>query len=461
MTWWMRLRGHHQLEDELDAELRDHVERQVSDHIAQGMTDREARRQARLTFGGLDHIREICRDARGTRWVDELRQDFRYAARILISHRSFTAAALLALALGIGVNNAMLTIYRAHAVRGLPIAAPERVAWVSTRDDRAREAGLSLPEFDDTRAAARSYASMAAFSAGPVVVGDDDLPPGRFQGAYMSVETFRLIGETPELGRDFLPDDALSDAPPTVILGGGVWRSRYGADPSILGRTITVGGQPATVIGIMPDRLRFPANADLWQPLTQWPERADQTRERRSLSVIGRLRDGVTMAEAQAELEAIGVRLARVHEATNRDVRFVAEPINNHFNNDDATWRVFVRVGFVVLLIACANVANLLLMRSVSRTREMAVRTSLGAGRWRVVRQLIAESALLGGLGGVCGFITSYVFIRLFHEFAPRRRDAVLDRLLDRHPRVRTPVRNLPDECRCLRGGSRGPGFAR
>ena len=169
MTWWQRLWRRQELETELDAELLDHVERQIRDHIAQGLTPREARRQARLDFGGLDQIKEHCRDARGTRWVDELRQDFHYAVRMLITHRSFTAAALLALALGIGVNNAMLTIYRAHAVRGLPIAAPERVAWLSTRDDRAREAGLSLPELDDTRAAARSYASMAAFTAGPVL----------------------------------------------------------------------------------------------------------------------------------------------------------------------------------------------------------------------------------------------------------------------------------------------------
>ena len=416
-----------QIDDDIDAELSFHLDMRTAELVETGLDPTTARAEARRQFGDVRGATHYChaldegveRRARWSQFVDDLRRDFVYAFRMLVTHRSFTAVAVLALAVGIGISNAMLTVYIATCVRGLPITEADRVAWLSTSDARARGAGLSLLDFEDTRAAVGSYEAMAAFTSGAVVVGDAEQPPGRFQGAHTSVETFQLIGETPDLGRDFLPEDGRPDAPPTVILGGGVWRSRYAADPDILGRSISVGGRPATVIGVMRDRLRFPANADLWQPLAQLTELREQPRDSRTLGVIGRLRDGVTMGQARTEADTIAARLAGLHQGTNKGVRFRTEPINNRFNNADATWRAFVRVGFVVLLIVCANVANLLLMRAVSRTREMAVRASLGAGRWRVIRQLLTESALLSMLGGAAGLLMSVILIRVFESGLP------------------------------------------
>lgn len=419
MNWWRRWRNRDQLEAELDAELRDHVARQMADQLRDGVPPGEARRQVRARFGGVDQVKEQCRDARGTRWADELWQDLRYAVRTLATHRSFAAVALLALALGIGINNAMLTIYLAHAVRGLPIEAADRVAWVSSRDDRNRPSGMSHLDFRDIEAEAQSYTSLAAFLSGPVVVGDPGQPPGRFQGAHVSTSTFDLIGETPILGRTFTPEDEAPSAEPTVVLGGGIWRARYAADPAVVGRAILVGGRSATVIGVMPDRLRFPGDTDLWQPLSLHPDIAQDARDHRPLGMIGRLASNVTVAQAQSELATIGARLARQHRGTNANTTLVAKPINDRFNNDAPVWDIFARVGFVVLLIACANVANLLLLRAVSRAREIAMRTTLGASRWRVIRQLLVESSLLAVAGGLGGLLLSRLFIAAFEQVLP------------------------------------------
>jgi len=304
MSHWPGSR-HDRQERELDAELRDHVERHVSAQVAAGVPEREARRRTRLEVGGLDQLKERCRELRPSRWLDEIGQDVRYAVRSLLAQRSFTGVALLALALGIGINTAMLTIYVAHAVRGLPIDAPDRVGWLSTRDARARGAGLSLPDFRDARDTLTSFTTLVAFQSGPVVVGNDGEPPGRFQAAFTSAGTFELIGETPLLGRRFDVPDARPDAAPVVILGGGLWRSRYGGDPNIIGRTIEVDGRPATVVGVMPDRLRFPGNADLWRPLAAIPDQAGWSRTLRTLSVFGRLGDGVSMEQAATEVAAL------------------------------------------------------------------------------------------------------------------------------------------------------------
>ena len=224
MTWWQRLWRRDRLETELDAELRDHVERQVSADMRHGLSETEARRRARLRFGGFDQIKERCRDVRGTGWLDELRQDFRYAVRLLAKHRSFTAVVVLALGVGIGVNTTMVTMFIAHTVRGLPIADANRVMLLSAQDNRARRLGMSFADFEDVRSAATSYQELAAFTGVPAVIGDEDQPPDRYQGAYVSADLFRVLGEAPIAGRDFSGTDDLSGAPAVAILGSSVER---------------------------------------------------------------------------------------------------------------------------------------------------------------------------------------------------------------------------------------------
>lgn len=421
MTWWQRLRRRDQLETELDAELRFHFERLVAEHLQRGLFDQDARRQARLAFGGLDQVKEDCRDARGTRWIEDLAQDFRFAGRLLGKHRSFTLVATIVLALGIGVNGVFLTLVEMICIRGLPLDRVDRVMYVGTRDAHDRNRGVSYPDFEDVRAGTRSFTGIAAFAASPMAVSDEGLAPDRFPGAFVSANAFRLAGEAPLVGRDFQPKDDRLGAPAVVIIGYRVWRTRYGGDPSLVGQTIRVNGVPSVVLGVMPERFRFPTNADVWQPLALMPDLANQRRDARVLGVFGRLVDGATPAGARAELDAIAARLAREYPETNEAVRMTAVPINERYNGNitDPAWLAFITAGGLILLIACANVANLLLMRSSQRSREIAIRASLGATRRRVIRQLLAESTLIAALGGLAGLGLSLAGLRVVSSFTP------------------------------------------
>ena len=250
MNWWTRIRNRDRIEDVLDAELRDHVERQVTDHIRAGMSAREARRRARLEFGGLDQVKEMCRDARGTRWVEETWQDLRFALRLLFKERWFAAAAVLALGLGIGLASTAFTVYNAVLVRGLPVEDADRIMALGMRGADGGEQGISHLDFQDWRAAATSFEDMAAYSEPPMNVSDAGMATERFFGARVTANTFGLLGIEPLLGRDFAPDDDRLGAPAVVMLGHGIWTNRYGAHPEVLGRVIRVDDALAIVIGV-------------------------------------------------------------------------------------------------------------------------------------------------------------------------------------------------------------------
>ena len=235
-------------------------------------------------------------------------------------------------------------------------------------------------------------------------------------GAFTSFDTLTLIGERPSIGRDFREEDDRPGAPAVTILAGGLWKSRFASDPAIIGRAIRINGQPVTVIGVMPDGFQFPNGADLWQPLSLMPGFATESRGVRNLGVFGRLRDGVALAQARTELNAVADAIARAHPDTNRDIRPWLMPINERYNGKltEPVWQAFIAAGILVALIASANVANLLLARSAIRVREIAIRASLGATRFRIVRQLLVESLLLAICGGMAGVAVSAVGLRLF-----------------------------------------------
>lgn len=342
-------------------------------------------------------------------------QDLRLAIRMLVKDRWFTLVAVLALGLGIGVNTTVFTFVNAVLIRGLPYDDSERIVIVTTRNTTQSNPGVaSYQDLEDWRAQSKSFTGLACFQQTSMNVTDSGHPPERTPGARVCANTFGLLGQTMHLGRDFLPGEDKKGAEPVVIIGYGVWKSRYGSDPAILGRAVKVNGIAATIVGVMPEGVRFPSNADMWQPLV--PNENSVRRNQRNMTVFGRLAPGVTQERAQAEMSGIARQLAKQFPDTNENIDALVMTFNQRFNGGPIRIVFLALLGAVgfVLLIACANVANLQLARSAQRAREVAVRVALGASRARVVRQLLVESTLLACIGGVVGLALSTVGVRLF-----------------------------------------------
>ena len=342
-------------------------------------------------------------------------QDFRYALRRLVKDRSLTFMAVAALGLGIGANATVFSLVHAVFIRGLPFDEPGRIVNVSSRDTvRGSTGGVSLPDFEDYRDAAASFSGLAAFTSGGTAnLSDADNPPERVTGSLVTPNTFRLLGQPVLLGRDFLPEEGERGADRTVILSHHVWQDRYAGDPGVLGRVVRVNDEPSTIVGVMPEGMRFPLNSDTWRPLQ--PTDALDRRDNRMLSTVGRLAPGVDLDAADAEVRALAGRLRQQYPDTNEHANAFVQTFNDWANPADVELIVPTLMGAVafVLLIACANVANLLLARSARRAREVAIRVAQGATRWRVVRQLLVESLLLGAAGGAAGLGLAAAGIRL------------------------------------------------
>lgn len=344
-------------------------------------------------------------------------QDLRTAVRTIVKDRWLAAAAVLALGLGIGVNATVFTLVNAVLIRGLPFHDSARLYVLGTHrlplEGNQNVGGVSYREWQDWRSQAKSFADMAAFTQITANIADDRAMPEQQSAARVSENLFRLLGQQPLLGRDFSPTDGRKDAQRVVILGNSLWTNRYAADPNILGRSLRINGEPATIIGVMPPGMKFPTRAELW---TQIIPAGEPPRNRREYAVAARLRRDVSPAQAQTELSGIAARLAAEYPDTNKDIGAQMQTFNARYNGGPIR-TVFLAlqgaVGFV-LLIACANVANLQLSRSIHRAREIAVRVALGATRWRIVRQLLVESVLLGFLGGLLGLLIAVGGVRMF-----------------------------------------------
>ncbi|HEX5734752.1 MAG TPA: ABC transporter permease [Blastocatellia bacterium] len=388
---------------EIDEELRSHVEMQTEANIERGMRPEEARIAAMRSFGKLGLMRDLAYDVRGGGMLEILWQDLRYGTRMFLKQPGFTLIAVLTLALGIGANTAIFSVVNAVLLRPLPYAEPERLVWLWDTIPQLPTAPTSLPEFLDWKDQNQSFEHLAAFLSGNMFLdtgdGAQDTPVG-----LVTPETFALFRVSPILGRTFTDEETLPGRFRVAVLGQAMWQSRFGSDPNVLGRTIDLNGAPYTIIGVMPEGFSFPNRAELWRPLVIDPNNLD--RGPHYLRVVGRLKPGVTLEQAQAEMSALTARLAAQHPEKNAGHGAKLELLRDVVVGDigPALFILLGAVGFV-LLIACANVANLLLARVGARQKEIAVRTALGASRLRIVRQLLTESMMLSVGGGAAGFL--------------------------------------------------------
>ncbi len=423
MTWWQRLWRRTQLEDQLEKELRFHLDQHTADLIAGGLHPAEARRQARLALGGPEQVSEGCRDARGTRWLEDLWQDLRYALRTLRQKPGFAAVALCTLALGSGATTVMFTLVDGVLLKPLPYRAPDRLVALQEQTEQATRWGnlwaFAYPNFLDCRRESRSLALAAWRYGGGTVTspGDAEYVDGR----QISSGLLSLLGVTPSTGRAFLPEEDRPGAAPAVIISHGLWQRRYGASPSAIGAPLVFDGNSYTVVGIMPAGFRLLSDEpDILTPLGQSTDPRMQNREMHpGIQVVARLEAGATLAQARAELALIGRHLAAQYPKSNAGRGFLAEPLRPQVGDVRSTLWLLLGAVSLVLLIACVNIASLLLARAVSRERELAMRVALGAGRGRVARQCLAESAVLALAGGMLGVLIAAIGLRPFVFFWP------------------------------------------
>ena len=425
-------------EAEIVEELSQHLDDRYEELRAAGSSDADARRLAleELSEAGgltqrmqsLSQVNQPAPVVPGQLRPGVLRglwQDVQYAARTARRQPAFAATIVATLALGIAVNSTVFTIVNAVVLRPLPFRDADRLVRLNMRNVGNADnsvSQLSFLDFQDWRAARRTFERMAATVERAVDLSDDQQLPALVGAAYVSWNTFSLIGQLPSAGRDFTAADDRVDAPPAVILSGNLWRTRYGADPTVLGRTIRIDGIPSTVVGIMPPEVGFPDRAELWLPLITLPEADRIRRGVRIIGGVGRLRPGVTIEQAAAELGGITTSLAERYPESNRNTAPLVSPFTVAPQFIAITLALLGAVGFV-LLIACANVANLMLARAADRARDVTLRLALGASRWRIVRRLLVESLVLSAAGGGAGLALSYPAVwalqRLPQESAP------------------------------------------
>jgi putative ABC transport system permease protein len=411
---------------DLEDEIRFHLEHETGKYLAQGLTPEEARRHAHIAFGGVQQARETHREVRGIRPLEELVGDVRFAFRALRRSPALATAAIVTLALGVGAITAIFSAVNAVMLRPLPFTEPERLVmlWEESADRDWHQADAAPANFLDWREQVpglEALAAYASFSGNVTLLGVGG--PQTLKSASVTGNFFEVLGARPQLGRGFREEETWRSAIPVAVLSDRAWRSRFGADAAVVGRSIELDGRQVQVVGVMLPGFAFPwEDVDVWRP-TDWNlEAGSHLSFRRAhwLRVIGRLRPGVTIEQAGRQLATVAGRLREQYPETNATLGAGMTPLRE-FLVGDTRRPLLILLGAVtlLLLIACANVGNLLLVQAGNRAREVSLRLALGAGRMRLVRQAITESLVLSFLGGAAGLLLGWLGTGLLASMLP------------------------------------------
>ena len=403
---------------ELDSELQSHLEQSVRDHMGRGLSRRDAETAARREFGNLGLVKEVTREMWGWASLERLAQDLRFGLRMLLKSPSFTLVAVLTLALGIGANAAIFSIVYGVLLRPLPYRDASRIAMVYMHfsPQNNPHGNLSPADFFDWKAQNRAFEAVGAYQNGVLeITGEGE--PEQVPAAGVTANFFSILGQAPMMGRTFADGEDRGSSARLAVLGESLWRRHFGSDPNILGKTVMISGDPATIVGVMPASFHFPRQqTELWVNLRFGPPK------RFPFYLVGmaRLKPGVSFEQAQADTNAIGRNIEHSNPQSYARLSMPVVPMRDALvgNVRPALWIMFGAVAFV-LLIAMVNVANLVLARSTARRREMAVRIGLGATRLRLARQLLTESVVLGLLGGLAGVGFAALVVSALQQWNP------------------------------------------
>jgi len=418
----------HRRERDLSDELDSHLALHIEENIRRGMTPDEARRQALLKLGGMEPAKEIYRDRRGVPLLETTWQDVRYAVRALRKNLAFTLVAVVTLALGVGANTAIFSVVKAVLLNQLPYRQPERLVALGEDDSgEKRPETIGYATAYDWRRLNHSFESMSLYrDAAAAIVGQGE--PELLTGLRVNYDFFDTLGIQMHLGRTFLPEEDRPDRRFEIILSHGLWMRRFGGDPNVLGRVIRLNESSFTVVGVLPagfQTLEIPGSPgypEMFEPLGYDLSQPFACRDCQHLHLIARMKPGISAGQAHADLKTIMVNLVRQYPASypsNATVAFMTLQTYLVGRVSAALWVLLGAVGFV-LLMACANVANLMLARATRRTKEIALRAALGAGRTRIVRQLITESLVLALAGGLAGIALAWMGTGALASLGPK-----------------------------------------